>query len=477
MNLKDKIIDLLDRYIYEYEQELERYEEKLTILSLYNELIDILENKEIHNHKLEITILLSAIYGNNSEYERMFYKCLYDEDIKNQFQNQLKIDMLEQVEGFSDLEEKVKQGKYLAIASNRIKTSFKFNVPFYIKKIDGKRMISDEQSAKRIIQYFANKGDITKKEELLYINEIEIHNRLITEQNSLEKNYTNHLYSRIPNILNMGFQQLDTVLIDDKNKTTLRNLSKQIYDHIIKDPNRIIDIFEEYKDAVMNEEEYKYVILKVLHFIEDNLIAAYELLLDENIYRNRFQRNIIIDDYYKELDVYIKLRKYYDNIMLEENVIKEEDITEEELGDTNEQKQLFFSTNSSGKAKVLSDMKDIPEEYYETVLYLINGFRNNTLSRSEMKILRNDKMMDKCIELRYDQIRVILKPIKNNIYAVLGLFVKKNNNDVRCYHSIANRDIPKINSEEGAELYRDYSLIIMNELEQLVMMQGRKGTR
>ncbi|MGM9878233.1 MAG: hypothetical protein ACI33S_06270 [Bacilli bacterium] len=138
---------------------------------------------------------------------------------------------------------------------------------------------------------------------------------------------------------------------------------------------------------------------------------------------------------------------------------------------------MFFSTNSSGKAKVLSDMKDIPEEYYETVLYLINGFRNNTLSRSEMKILRNDKMMDKCIELRYDQIRVILKPIKNNIYAVLGLFVKKNNNDVRCYHSISSRDIPKINSKEDAELYRDYSLIIMNELEQLVMMHGRKGTR
>ncbi|MGM9878234.1 MAG: hypothetical protein ACI33S_06275 [Bacilli bacterium] len=338
MNLKDKIIDLLDRYIYEYEQELERYEEKLTILRLYNELMDILENKEIHNHKLEITILLSAIYGNNSEYERMFYKCLYDEDIKNQFQNQLKIDMLKQIEEFSNIEEKIKQGKYLKIASNRIKTSFKFNVPFYVKKIDGIRMISDEQSAKRIIQHFANKGDITKKEELLYINEIEIHNRLITEQNSLEKNYTNHLYSRIPNILNMGFQQLDTVLIDDKNKTTLRNLSKQIYAHIIKDPNRIIDIFEEYKDAVMNEEEYKYVILKVLHFIEDNLIAAYELLLDENIYRNRFQRNMIIDDYYKELDVYIKLRNYYDYNMFEKNDIKEEDITEEELGDTNEQK-------------------------------------------------------------------------------------------------------------------------------------------
>ena len=60
---------------------------------------------------------------------------------------------------------------------------------------------------------------------------------------------------------------------------------------------------------------------------------------------------------------------------------------------------------------------------------------------------------------------------------VVGLFAKKNNNDVRCYHNIANRDIPKINSEDNAKLYRDYSLIIMNELEQLVMMQGRKGIR
>ena len=477
MNLIEKIINLLCKYVDEYEQELEKYEEKLTVLDLYSELMYIFENKEIYNHKLEITILLSTIYGNDSEYEKMFYKCLYDENIKNQFQNQLKIDMLEQVEKFSDLEEKVKRGKYLAFASNRIKTSLKFKVPFYIKKIDGKIMISDEQSAKKIIKYFGDKGDITKKEELLYINEIEMHNRIITDQNSLEKNYTDHLYSRIPNILNMGFQQLDAVLIDDKNKAILRNLSKQIYDHIIKNPNRIIDIFEEYKDAVMNEKEYKYVILKVLHFIEDNLIAAYELLLDENIYRNRFQRNIIIDDYYKELDVYIKLRSYYDDIILEENDIKEEDITEEDLGDISEQKQLFFSTNSLGKAKVLSDMKDIPEEYYETVLYLIKRFRNNTLSRNEIKILRNDKMIDKCIELRYDQIRVILKPIKNNIYAVLGLFAKKNNNDVRCYHNIANRDIPKINSEDNAKLYRDYSLIIMNELEQLVMMQGRKGIR
>jgi hypothetical protein len=51
-------------------------------------------------------------------------------------------------------------------------------------------------------------------------------------------------------------------------------------------------------------------------------------------------------------------------------------------------------------------------------------------------VLKSHKALKGYIELRYDQVRIILKHIKDNIYNVYGVFAKKDDNDVNMYKTI-----------------------------------------
>lgn len=73
----NKIIELLQKYINDYEAKKYELEVLKTKKQLYEELIPLLENKtELNDNKLFISVLLSSIY-NNEEYNIEFYKALY----------------------------------------------------------------------------------------------------------------------------------------------------------------------------------------------------------------------------------------------------------------------------------------------------------------------------------------------------------------------------------------------------------------
>lgn len=73
----NKIIELLQKYINDYEAKKYELEVLKTKKQLYEELIPLLENKEkLNDNKLFISVLLSSIY-NNEEYNLEFYKALY----------------------------------------------------------------------------------------------------------------------------------------------------------------------------------------------------------------------------------------------------------------------------------------------------------------------------------------------------------------------------------------------------------------
>ena len=66
----NKIIELLQKYINDYEAKKYELEVLKTKKQLYEELIPLLENKtELNDNKLFISVLLSSIY-NNEEYNK-----------------------------------------------------------------------------------------------------------------------------------------------------------------------------------------------------------------------------------------------------------------------------------------------------------------------------------------------------------------------------------------------------------------------
>ena len=170
----------------------------------------------------------------------------------------------------------------------------------------------------------------------------------------------------------------------------------------------------------------------------------------------------IIKDYYINLNKYLIVRDFYNKI--NDFIIDEEE--EDELTPSN-------TTN----AKIIKDIDDVPKEYYDTVLDLINKFKDGTIAKKEYKKLTNNKRLIRFSELKRDQVRIVLKHIKDNIYNIMGVFVKKNDNDNTMYQTMANRIIPDTSTEDKLNNQLELAIYTEDKLADLVKEKGRKGTR
>lgn len=63
--MRQKLLEILNQYIDEYKKIKEEYNHKRTNVTLYQELINILNDGDIEKNKMLVTILLTTIYKNN----------------------------------------------------------------------------------------------------------------------------------------------------------------------------------------------------------------------------------------------------------------------------------------------------------------------------------------------------------------------------------------------------------------------------
>ena len=178
------------------------------------------------------------------------------------------------------------------------------------------------------------------------------------------------------------------------------------------------------------------------------------------------------------LEKYLIIRNYYETLQIELPKQTLEEPVEEQKEET-ESKILIYSRSDINiyRTRLISDMDDIPQEYYDTIYTLIESFKQGTLSKKEIKALSQSNTIKGLIELRYDQVRIALKHVRDNIYVVLGAFAKKADNDIFAYETIAKRSTPNINTEESLNFQLELSEQTEKELKELVETHGRKGTR
>lgn len=485
-NIK-KIQKLLDDYIDESKKLRNTYEEKIALKDMYDELLLLLNGDydEMNDNKLMISILFNSIYKNDI-YETTFYHILnklqIDKENKseiNKFIRVIKNDCRELEQAIEDIKNQIINRKYMLSSAYRVRLNFKQGTSISENKYD-------LSNIKKIINYWKLSGVITNKEELLLINEIELYNRRLMTKDSDNKReilYTNELYEKIPNILQAGFQEHDKILVDENRKDTLDKLVKQIINSIDGLNNEeIVDFIKGYKKYNISENEYNYIIVNIMDSYLSDLLAFYEILIDEDIYHDRKQRLLAIEDYYRILDKYLCLREYYEKN--NENEIQEIVVEEAEQeiiqDDDKPKKEIIYSRSSVNplKAFFIADMDDVPYEYYETVYDLIDKLKNNTLSVKESKSLtRSSNNEAGTMELLHDQVRIVYRHVKDNIYCVLGVFVKKANNRREIYNKLSARMIPDISTSDKLMREKELSEYNEKELENLVKNKSRKGTR
>ena len=223
----EKIIDLLNDYIREYEEK-EKYNEILITQSqLYKELLSLIDKdyKILDNNKLFISVLLSAIYNDDS-LTNNFYNAMHALNNGNelpylQFVAKINFDAKEINKAISN------NTRELANSKKILKTAKKSI--FYLKN---RRPLYDYgfifSNIKRIINYYATKGDLSAKEEIMLCNDLDCYNRLIISKRNEQKEYSEKIHNEIPNILNGGFQMYDDIDISVSRKQRLNKLVDEI---------------------------------------------------------------------------------------------------------------------------------------------------------------------------------------------------------------------------------------------------------
>lgn len=74
-----------------------------------------------------------------------------------------------------------------------------------------------------------------------------------------------------------------------------------------------------------------------------------------------------------------------------------------------------------------------------------------------------------CFEIKCDQIRIVYKPIEENKIVILGVFIKKDGNDIEMYTKLTGR------STELMPI--DYNMRVEEYLEEYVKENARNGNR
>ena len=487
MDYLKELKHLLIAYIEEDRARKEKYNKYDKLKKLFWELLEYLKCDYItlNDEKNEVAKLFREIYPNDI-YLLKFYEILKtlndDKEARLKFRqlcSDLYADYKKITEEMDILKNQIEQNKYMVASANRVKLCFEHNLQINQNKYD-------IPNVKDIISYYQLSGRISNKKEVLLINEIELYNRKTAslKGNVIEKNYSDKIYSEIPNILNAGFylycQEDDEIEIAESRKGTINTFIETLFALIKTIPNdEIIKEVQQYRDYYkIDDNEYQYIIVNLLDKLFWELRVYYDMLIDKEIYHNRNNRTEIVNGYYKLLDKYLVIFGYYEEYYKIPTMgdISLGDISHDFLG--NEPKKLIYAHSNldSSKPRILKDLKSMNEEYYERAYRLLNDYMNNTISVKEVKTLQLDKMPN-FIELKDDQVRIVLRHMKNNIYAVLGLFTKKEDNDPATYHKIVKRSLPKINTEDEINMEFELASICEAELAKLVENKGRKGNR
>lgn len=471
----DKIIKLLEKYTFEYEEKAQSLDTLKTKISLYDELIPLLNDvPNLYDNKIYINILLTTIYNDylNDVFYQAFYALKQEENEKyDSLLKQITFDFNEALSKKETLSIQLINAKYLITTAKKSVFYLRNRWPLFNNGYTFKNI-------RKIISYYTTMGEIDEKEEILLLNELEYYNRNIIENdNAKEKEYANIAYNEVPSILNSSFEMYDEIEVASSRKGTIMGFVTEIKSFIEQiDKDEIIPLIEEYKKYNLEDNEYAFIVNEILKFYLFKAIDYYELLLDSSIYEDRGVKNDAIITYYQMVEKYLVIRKYYHEItdieVMED--VKEETIIEK-LDDDSPRKLVFsHPAIDPTKAKFIMDIKDIKEEYYQTTLDMINSFLEK---KKKLKPLTNNRNVRSFWELKNDQIRIIIKHVKDNIFCITGVFIKKSNNNMKSYRTMCNRIIPDISSKDKEMQELELGKITMDSFKKIVEEKARKGTR
>lgn len=314
-----------------------------------------------------------------------------------------------------------------------------------------------ESIQKRLIQENVADVDIIKIVEYIKIRNV----NLQKEKNpSLS---SDDLYL-ILNMLSQGYEEIKIPTNDNSKNLDLviGNTVELIDTNGVNVANSAMNL-----ESIYKKEDLTYIYSMLLKHYQDEMIELVAVLKEKDYYFNISLLQEIKTDYKYIYQKYMFIRDKFDSL----TPVKDENILIENIDlmceVNNMKKYLYYSTNNledAHKCYFIKDLIGLREESYKAILSLLDSFKKGDMHR--LKYLSGTPGF---IELKDDQIRIVMKPLGNNNYSVMGVFIKKSNNDMETYQKMCNRPcaiIDEAYSNKVEEIYHSY-----------IKANARKGSR
>lgn len=292
------------------------------------------------------------------------------------------------------------------------------------------------------IKFRLQKEAISDTKVIQIMEFVKIRNASILKRNNKDAISSSDLFI-ILNMLNLGYEEI--IIPESINSNELDRLIPSILEYIID--NRIIEMKEVFHLERFSKEDLTYLYSKILKCLQDKLFSLIEVLKVKDFYFDIPTLQEIKVEYKLLSQSYILIRNELDKLILpEEEILDNPSITYV--------KNLFYSTNNikePQKCYFIRDLVGLREESLEEVLKLLEDFKRGVTSK--IKYLSS---LSGFIELKDDQVRIVLKKLEENSYSVQGVFIKKSDNDREKYIDLCNRPCALINPEYSRKVEEIY---------------------
>jgi len=189
-----------------------------------------------------------------------------------------------------------------------------------------------------------------------------------------------------------------------------------------------------YKNLLYTKENIEYFLPKpnAVHF---NYIM--NLLIKEVLKEIMEWQNIISKDLSEQ-----EITEYTEEIEAKKSLLNRLIQYRDQKIDINEEEQqlenkLVYLSSTSDGYYVLSDMKKLELEYYASFLELLKSIKNGTFKN--FKPFTNNNKLNGIYEVKDFKTRIVFKRLKEDIYIILAMFIKKTDNDLAYRTYLQNR--------------------------------------
>ncbi len=299
-----------------------------------------------------------------------------------------------------------------------------------------------------LLEKLFDRKHLSDKEKIILFEHLHNHNNTVYYNNS---KIDSNKKDRIINIVEMGYEKFNDISwIDNERKKELKELIQIIREQGIDEIT--IDMLPKYNGDLSFDNNYtiseiKYFYITLLKIYQNDLLDEQEELQNYNNYSNKEDRITLVEMYKETIKNYLTIRKVMDTELAK---YYEE---YKRIQDDQDVNKLFYCVKPSGRPYLSDDVKSqsFPKDAYNGLRELLVLFKKGKLMPSQSKELTESNKVRGYSEIRDDQIRIIYKNIKDNEYAIIGAFIKKEDNPKDTYPNMCKRNQDLLISDEVFE--------------------------